>query len=146
LYTAKGVDVKVTQVSAVISGSSWEVERIESKMTISDAAIEAEIDAKGLTAPRITLEHLEIFVREERTFVLADALKSLGLEVPEETKVMTICSLVMKNGFVVIGTSACASPENFNAELGAKIARGKAMDQLWALEGYQLRSRLTGLV
>jgi len=53
--------------------------------------------------------------------------------------------LVLKNGFTVVGESACASPENFNAELGAKIARGNAVAKVWPLMGYapkvQLASR-----
>ncbi len=55
---------------------------------------------------------------------------------------LTICILVMKNGFYVVGESAPASPENFNAELGQQFARDNAIRQLWKLEGYALRDRL----
>lgn len=40
------------------------------------------------------------------------------------------------------GESAAASPENFDVELGKKIARSNARDKIWALEGYVLRERL----
>lgn len=55
---------------------------------------------------------------------------------------LTICALTMANGFVVTGESACASPENFNAELGQKFARENAVNKVWALEGYLLKERL----
>lgn len=60
--------------------------------------------------------------------------------------VMTICIITMKNGFQVHDASACASPENFNAELGRKIAYDKAFSQIWALEGYLLREKLSGMM
>ena len=55
---------------------------------------------------------------------------------------LTFCVLVLKNGFTVTGESACASPENFDAELGRKIARQNAVQKIWPLMGYQLRERL----
>ena len=55
---------------------------------------------------------------------------------------LTFCVLVLKNGFTVTGESACASPENFDAELGRKIARQNAMAKVWPLMGYELRSKL----
>jgi hypothetical protein len=56
---------------------------------------------------------------------------------------MTVCALKLRNGFIVIGESAAASPENFNAELGRKIARDNARNKIWALEGYALRNKLS---
>jgi hypothetical protein len=112
----------------------------------SDENIENEIVEKGLIAPRVTLSHLESIIMNEHVFVLGDALSALGHPVPDETKVYTICAIVLKNGFVVTGESACASPENFDRELGAKIARQKAKDQLWGFEGYLLKSKLACLV
>ena len=55
---------------------------------------------------------------------------------------LTFCVLVLKNGFTVTGESACASPENFDAELGRKIARQKAVEKIWPLMGYALKERL----
>ena len=55
---------------------------------------------------------------------------------------LTFCVLVLKNGFTVTGESACASPENFDAELGRKIARQNAIQKLWPLMGYELKERL----
>ena len=55
---------------------------------------------------------------------------------------LTFCVLVLKNGFTVTGESACASPENFDAEIGRKIARQNAVAKIWPLMGYELRSKL----
>ena len=55
---------------------------------------------------------------------------------------LTFCVLVLKNGFTVTGESACASPENFDAEIGRKIARQNAVAKIWPLMGYELRSNL----
>jgi hypothetical protein len=56
---------------------------------------------------------------------------------------MTVCALTLRNGYLVTGESAAASPENFNEEIGRKIARTNARNKIWALEGYLLRERLS---
>lgn len=55
---------------------------------------------------------------------------------------VTICCLTLANGYTVTGESACVSSENFDTELGRKIARENAKQKIWALEGYALRERL----
>lgn len=95
----------------------------------SDAEIESEIRAKGLTAPRITPERIEAVIASTQFHVF-------------EGSQLTVCCLTLTNGFTVTGESACASPENFNAELGQKIALQKAKDKIWALEGYLLKQTL----
>ncbi len=56
---------------------------------------------------------------------------------------LTFCVLVLRNGFTVTGESACASPENFDAELGRKIARQNAVGKVWPLMGYALKEQLS---
>ena len=90
---------------------------------------ENEIKEKGLTAPRVTPEHLESGIVSESFHVF-------------EGTTFTACLLTLKNGYTVLGESACASPENFNAELGRKIARDNAKNKIWSLEGYLLRQKL----
>ena len=89
-------------------------------------ALEQQIKEKGLTAPRITPEHVEGVVVKEY------------YHIPPDTT-LTICVLTLRNGFTVVGESACASPENFNKELGEHIARDNALNKIWLLEGYLLR-------
>lgn len=98
-------------------------------MSKDETAIEAEIQAKNLNAPRLTPEHIDNRILAEQFHVF-----------PGTT--MTVCCLTLKNGFQVIGESAAASPENFDAEIGQKIARSNARDKIWALEGYLLKNRL----
>lgn len=55
---------------------------------------------------------------------------------------LTFCVLVLRNGFTVTGESACASPENFNAEIGRRIARENAVAKIWPLLGFALKERM----
>jgi hypothetical protein len=109
---------------------------------MTDAAIESEIQAKGLTAPRVTPAAVEAAIAEEYFTTAAAALRGTPGESSAPLKLLTICILVLRNGFTVTGESACASPENFDAELGRKIARGNAVAKIWPLEGYLLKSHL----
>ncbi len=91
--------------------------------------IERDIQDKGLTAPRITPADLDAKIFTEQYYVF-----------PGST--LTVCCLTLANGFTVTGQSAAASPENFNEEIGRKIARADAREKIWMLEGYLLRERL----
>lgn len=106
-----------------------------------EQSLEAEIVSKGLTAPRITPDHIDSLIVGEYCGRASDLYQGAPTLKPMEC--LTICVLVLKNGFTVVGKSACASPENFNAEIGAKIAKEDARQQIWALEGYALRSQLS---
>ena len=106
-----------------------------------DQSIEKEIQDKGLTAPRVTPEHIESVIAAE--YITTADKAFAGCPVHDSMQLLTICVLVLKNGFTIIGKSACASPQNFNAEIGAKIARQNAVEQIWALEGYLLRTMLS---
>ena len=110
--------------------------------------IEAEIQAKGLTAPRITPDDIEKNIASEHYFTAEDGVfavvsdTGVPQECPECLGLLTFCVLVLENGFTVTGESACASPENFDAEIGKKIARQNAIQKVWPLMGYELRSKL----
>ena len=116
---------------------------------MNDQQIEQEIQAKGLTAARVTPADIEANIASEHYFTAADGARmspdgnwpihnlntgSLGL--------LTFCVLVLRNGFTVTGESACASPENFDAEIGRKIARQNAVQKIWPLLGFRLRDKL----
>ena len=113
----------------------------------NDQAIEQEIKAKGLTAPRITPEDVEANVRSELYFTAQNGVigannGAINGPVEHPLCLLTFCVLILKNGFTVTGESACASPENFDAEIGRKIARQNAIQKLWPLMGYELKERL----
>lgn len=109
--------------------------------------IEEEIVAKGLTAPRVTPADIEANIASEHYFTAYGGAKygRITRDEPldsEALKLLTFCVLVLKSGFTVTGESACASPENFDAELGRKIARQNAVSKVWPLMGYALKQRL----
>lgn len=121
----------------------------------NNSAIEQEIQAKGLTAARVTPADIETAISSEHYFTglqgsrmaaldyVVDSSGSIPTHVlAPELGQLTFCVLVLKNGFTVTGESACASPENFNAELGQKIARQNAINKIWPLLGFRLRDKL----
>lgn len=120
---------------------------------MTDDQIEAEIQAKGKTAPRVTVADVEAAIDAEYFFTgahgaIGAAMANAHAEhtgVPEHQalSLLTFCVLVLRNGFTVVGTSACVSPENFDAEIGQKVARADAVRQVWPLLGYALRDTLT---
>jgi len=120
---------------------------------VNDEQIEQEIQAKGLTAPRVTPADIEAAIVSEHYFTAAEGVAGEAslrhrmavvgdTQPPAPLGLLTFCVLVLRNGFTVTGESACASPENFNAELGRKIARQNAVQKMWPLMGYALRERL----
>ena len=114
-----------------------------------DSGIEQEIVAKGLTAPRVTPNDIEANIVGVYYFTAAEGAefaKQDGriAEVDDNValSLLTFCVLVLRNGYTVTGESACASPENFDAELGRKIARANAVNKVWPLMGYALKEKL----
>ena len=123
---------------------------------MDDNSIEKEIQSKGKTAARITPADIEANIASEHYFTARDGRRGaladgtyVGREKPQmddadlaSLDLLTFCVLVLRNGFTVTGESACASPENFDAEIGRKIARQNAVNNIWPLMGYELRTKL----
>lgn len=100
---------------------------------MNDQQIEAEVQAKGLTAPRVRLADIE------------DAIERIDIvkHVSTSGQVLRWAVLNMRNGFAITGRPSCSvSPENDNEELGKKIATDNAISEAWALLGYELKSKL----
>lgn len=115
--------------------------------------IEQEIQAKASTAPRVTPADIEAEIASEHYFTAADGYRSAPcfdpngqptdcLPPPAPLELLTFCVLVLRNGFTVTGESACASPENFNAGIGRRIARENAVAKVSPLLGFRLRDKL----
>lgn len=100
---------------------------------IDEEKINQEITDLGLEAPRIKPEDIDAAIKSEDYHVFHNSM-------------LTVCCLTLQNGFNVIGTSACVSPENFNKKLGEEISRRNAREQIWALEGYLLKEKLAILL
>ncbi len=112
-----------------------------------DSAIEQELQSKGLTAPRVTPADVEANIDCCYFFTGSDAMQVYGsngapFSAHPSMALLTFCVLVLRNGFTVTGENACASPENFDAEVGKKIARANAVQKVWPLMGYALKQRL----
>lgn len=106
-------------------------------------SLEREIQAKADKAPRVTPQALldEIVSEHYHSPQQAGDQAWTG-DANGALNTLTICVLVLRNGFTVIGHSACASPENFNAEIGRRIARENAEREIWPLLGFRLRDEL----
>lgn len=96
--------------------------------------------AAKATRPRVSLADMEAKIATRYDVNGRDAV---GLSKDNSLDVLSLCILVMENGYVVVGVSAPASPENFDPELGKKFAYENAIRQLWPLEGYVLREKLS---
>lgn len=96
---------------------------------VTEQSIEQEIQAKGLTAPRLTPSDIDATIVAASYHVF-------------DGTTTTVCCLLLRNGFNVVGTSAAASPANFDEAIGRKIAFDKAREQVWQLQGYLLRQKL----
>lgn len=108
---------------------------------------DSELPNRG---PRVTPADIEAAIAEEHYFTAEDGV--VGRQVMEGSPsashhgslcLLTFCVLVLSNGFTVTGQSACASPENFDSEIGKRIARQHAVAQLWPLLGYALREKIS---
>ena len=96
---------------------------------MNEQSIESLIEEKGLTAPRLTPEYIDDCIISDEYHVFKDSC-------------MTVCCLILRNGFSVAGYSSCVSPENFDAGLGVELSYRDARDKIWQLEGYLLKTQL----
>ena len=123
---------------------------------MNDTDIEQQIQAKGLIAPRVTPADIEANIVSEHYFTALDGASAVSEDIVNvwhddkdhgaervPLSLLTFCVLVLRNGFTVTGESACASPENFDAEIGHKIARQNAVNKIWPLMGYALKEKLS---
>lgn len=118
-------------------------------------SLEREIQAKASNGPRVTPADIEAEIVSEWYFTAREGvlgeLASDGVPpsiyekanaAPQSLGLLTFCVLLLRNGFTVTGESACASPENFNADIGRSIARENAVNKVWPLLGFRLRDEL----
>jgi len=126
--------------------------------TTSDEWLERDIKRVGADkAPRVTPDDVKANIVSEFYFTAEEGVhasialtgttpgwpcEDVGALIPKPLRLLTFCVLVLRNGFTVTGESACASPENFNAEIGRNVAKENAVSKIWPLMGYELRSRL----
>lgn len=112
-------------------------------------SLEREIQAKANNAPRVTPADIEAEIVSVHYFVASDAIRHENAVHEHKdgwklggTQLLTFCVIQMSNGFTVTGESACASAENYSAEIGRSIARENAVNKIWPLMGFRLRDKL----
>lgn len=116
-------------------------------MTVTEDELEERAVAR-----RVTMREIENSILFCHYFTAGQAIRSaeqLG-SFPLEGQMeplerLTFCVLTLKNGFTILGKSACASPENYQQDIGERIARENAIEQLWEPMGFALCSKLTGV-
>ena len=110
-----------------------------------DTTIQQDIERKASAAPRVTNDQVEAAIASQHYFTAAQALTGgdTMADAAHPLNRLTFCVLVLSNGFTVTGESACASPENFDADIGKRIARENAVRKVWPLLGYELRTELS---
>lgn len=114
--------------------------------------LEQKIVAAGADkAPRLTPDYIKSLVKSKVFFTAQEGHRGHQLTTKfadeigdgdDSLDLVTICVLTLENGFTMVGTSACASPENFNFDIGCEIAEQNAIEQIWLVEGYRLKQRL----
>ncbi len=101
----------------------------ETKNCFEGFQIEEAPEPEKKTYPKLTREDIIGVIKDEYYH-----------HVPETS--MTICVLTLKNDFQVTGESASASVENFDSEVGRTLAKSRAVEQIWKLEGYLLKEKM----
>ena len=96
---------------------------------MEEVKVEQMIRDKHLNAPRITPDDVNDAIVKDEYY-----------NFPGSTVI--ICLLTLTNDFTVTGESACASPENFDEEVGRSTARDNARDKIWVLLGFALKEKL----
>ena len=54
----------------------------------------------------------------------------------------TVVAMKLPNGFVLVESSSCVDPHNYDEAIGVQICKQKLENTLWELEGYRLQERL----
>ncbi len=147
-------DMLITGVKGEIYPCKRDI--FEATYDAAPADLEQDIQAKADKGPRVTPAALQAEIVSEHYFTAADGalgayraggdVHPVGGTPSQQTHqslgLLTFCVLVLRNGFTVIGHSACASPENYNKEIGERIARENAEREIWPLLGFRLRDEL----
>jgi hypothetical protein len=105
---------------------------------VSPADVEAEIVSEFYFTAQQGARHAVLDAVADGKLPTSALMAPLTVELGR----LTFCVLVLRNGFLVSGESSCASLENFNEEMGRKLAREKAVDKVWGLLGYALREAI----
>lgn len=138
----------------VFLGEALRQEEVDSlhKSDLADSTgTEAIVQTGASLYPRVMPADVEANIVSEHYFTAAQGVTGAHMaDIPhspipgalEPLTLLTFCVIVLRNGFTCTGESACVSPENFNGDIGRKIARANAFNKIWPLMGYALKEQL----
>lgn len=114
---------------------------------MTDTQIEQEIQANGLTAPRITPADIEANIASEHYFTGSDGAFAVGgqrpMALPNDPLLgVQFCVLVLKNGHLVTGESLLQDLSKPDPERARASARRRAFDKAYDMVVYAERERL----
>ena len=149
----EGFNMEVNRAFNILRDAFWsECPAPASAVPKRRETADAEHQTKADKGPRVTPADIEAEIVSVHYFTAADGCVGRAARettadawdviAPDGLAVLTFCVLVLRNGFTVTGESACASPENFDAEIGRRIARENAVQKIWPLLGFRLRDEL----
>lgn len=128
---AKVIDVSEDNLVSFVFGKEFQNRGM---MSMSECEkyfdIVFEKESKGVWAPSVTQERIDKIISNSNITVQTVFDKC------------TIVACQLPNGFVIVESSACISPENYNEEMGIEICLNKITDKIWELEGYNLQNEL----
>lgn len=96
----------------------------------AEDALEQRLKDSGKTAPRITPDMVDAAIIDTQHHVFKGSC-------------LTVVCLTLDNGYTVTGESACASPANFDAQIGYEIAVADARKKVWGLLAFRLKDQLS---
>lgn len=57
----------------------------------------------------------------------------------------TVVMVKLPNGFVIVESTGCVDPANYDETIGERECMAKIEAKVWAMEGYVLANRLAGI-
>lgn len=74
--------------------------------------------------------------------VIDELMESCDIEVATAFDKCTIVACKLPNGFVIVESSSCVDPANYDEDMGVDICMKNIEKKLWELEGYLLQNKL----
>lgn len=81
----------------------------------------------------------DVRITKEQVAALLESSKVEDVKLGEKT---TVVSVTLPNGFVIVQSSSCVDPSNYDHEVGKQICMKRAEDKVWELEGYRLQASI----
>lgn len=74
--------------------------------------------------------------------VIDELMESCDIAVTTAFDKCTIVACKLPNGFVIVESSSCVDPDNYDEDMGVDICMKNIEKKLWELEGYLLQNKL----